>query len=110
MTFQSYPIGNIQPWYHGLEPIPATNTVIYPQTTKVNTAILANTSTSDQTVTILDCSTNNGGQPCALLPTITVKANSLEVVNFASAVSNGGVQWVASAAGVVMGEVIGGRD
>lgn len=102
-----HPGSDDSPWYFGHVPVPATLTPVYPKTSKVNRMVISNTSVSAQTLTVFDMSTNNAGQPCQIWPTVTIAANSVEVVKL-EVMANGGVQWQASASGVLHAQIIGG--
>ena len=87
-------------WYVPLQPVATTAAQKISRSAFLDYAHFANTSASTITITLMDLGTNCSGSPCSFWPAITVLPNQVFTVNLNGLNSQGGLTWVASAAGV----------
>lgn len=103
----NYDPTTLKGWQQGMVAIPATPQAFATRTVQLDAMVLANTSTSAVTVQVYDASTNCNGASCQIWPTVTIAANSTQIVNLLGVRATSGAYWIASTAGVVDGWIRG---
>ena len=98
MQSSPYPVAPPNAWQYGMTVVPITPVQIFPSTTTLTKMYVANTTASAVTLTVTDRSAENSGSPCQIYPSVSVPANSVQVVDFGGVTANYGVIWFASTA------------
>lgn len=85
--------------------IPTGTTAVVSQTVYLSRLYVANRHVSAITVTLTDRSANCGGAGCQLVPTVSVPANSVYVLDMQDIPAVNGFTWATNTATIVVGWV-----
>ena len=87
--------------------IPGSSTLVYSQTTQVDSMVVANTSGSSISITLTDNSANCNSGVCQILPAVSIAANTTYTIALYGIVATGGVRWSATGTNAAHGWIRG---
>jgi hypothetical protein len=103
----TYPGSFSTNWYVGPRAVPDSSTAVISQTTYLISMVLANTTASAVSVTVVDQSTNCNSGACQIFPAVSIAANTVYVIDLKGIPAVGGVKWSASSANAIHGSIQG---